>query len=111
RSTLFPYTTLFRSGRRDDLRSDRGPAGGSGVRRLLPPGPPRSATGPDGRTALRIESMERNADRSVSAPDDLFRQAASAARRLQVSRNVTAGSTWFAVRRFASGRLASHTRA
>src|SRR3712207_8354320 len=57
RSTLFPYTTLFRSARRG-----RAPAGGGLPPDALRPPAPRGAGGADGRLGPRRRSEEHTSE-------------------------------------------------
>src|SRR5258708_26544372 len=54
RSTLFPYTTLFRSQRRRQLAGDRFGLQEEASFRLLP------VLGPDGQTILDVRGLRRN---------------------------------------------------
>src|SRR5690349_23192617 len=69
RSTLFPYTTLFRSRRRDPARRRRGPRGCGGARRQAraDPGGLRHRRARD----IRVEPGQRAAPRSEEHTSEL----------------------------------------
>src|SRR5256886_16748227 len=94
RSTLFPYTTLFRS--LDDRRREERPGGGSGRRHRLPLGPPGDGPAVEDRRrrALRPGRLSVSAPavprpEAPAAPAD---PAASARRAARIGRNSVLGS-------------------